>query len=196
VDGTFKVVREPFRQLFSVHAFVKRDGQLKQVSLAFVLMTSRRRVDYVRVLQALLDALPQPPAVQTVVSDFEAALWSAVRDVFHGVAQLGCEFQISQAVWRNVQSVGLQSAYAKDDVTDRICRKTQALCFLPADVIGDEFGKLEQVGAAGGDTRVQEHLQYRTSAVPGLTAVGDRQRGRYFASRSAPTTMLKAGITV
>ena len=74
MDGTFKVVREPFRQLFSVHASVKRDGQLKQVPLAFVLITSRRRVDYVRVLQALLDALRQPPAVQAVVSDFEAAL--------------------------------------------------------------------------------------------------------------------------
>jgi len=74
----------------------------------------------IRVLQALLDALPQPPAVQAVVvSDFEAALWSAVRFVFPGVAQCGCEFHFSQAVWRNVQSVGLQSAYAKDDVINR-----------------------------------------------------------------------------
>jgi len=115
-------------------------------------MTSRRRVDYVRVLQALLDALPQPPAVQqTVVSDFEAALWSAITDVFPGGAQRGCEFHFSQAVWRNVQS---------PTCINRVCRKTQALCFLPADVIGDEFSKLEHVAAAGGDTRVQEHLQY------------------------------------
>ena len=60
----------------------------------------------------------------------------------------------------NVQSVGLQSAYAKHDVINHVCHKTQALCFLLADVIGDEFGKLEQVTAAGGDTRVQKHLQY------------------------------------
>ena len=120
VDGTFRVVREPFRQLFFfVHAFVKSDGQLKQVPLAFILMTSRRRVDYVRVLQVLLDALPQPPAVQAVVSDFEAALWLAVRDVFPGVAQRGCAFHFSQAAWRNVQSVGVQSAYVKDDVINR-----------------------------------------------------------------------------
>jgi len=92
--------------------------------------------------------------------DFEAALWSAVRDVCPVVAQRGCAFHFSQAVWRNVQSVGLQLAYAKDDVINRICRKTKALCFLPADVIGDEFGKLEQVAAAGGNTRVQKHLQY------------------------------------
>jgi len=92
--------------------------------------------------------------------DFEAALWSAVRDVCPVVAQRGCAFHFSQAVWRNVQSVGLQLAYAKDDVINRVCRKTKALCFLPADVIGDEFGKLEQVAAAGGNTRVQKHLQY------------------------------------
>ena len=70
----------------------------------------------IHVLQAL-----HAPAVQTVVSDFKAALeiWSAVRDVFPGVAQRGCEFHFSQAVCRNVQSVGLQSAYAKDDVINR-----------------------------------------------------------------------------
>jgi len=170
--------------------------QLKQVPLAFVLMTSRRRVNYVRVLQALLDALPQPPAVQTIVSDFKAALWSAARDVFPGIAQRGCEFHFSQAVWRNVQSVSLQSAYAKDDVINRVCRKTHALCFLPADVIGDEFGKLKQVKAAGGDSTLVCRSICSTSALTGLTAVGDRQRGPYFAIRSAPTTMLKAGITV
>lgn len=71
----------------------------------------------------------------------------------------GCTFHFSQDVWRNVQSVGLQSAYTKDDVINCVCRKTQALCFLSVDVIADEFGKLEQL-AAGGDTRVQEHLQY------------------------------------
>ena len=139
-----------FDNLFSVHAFVKRDGQLKQVPLAFVLMTSRRRSDSVYALQALLDALPQPPAVQAVVSDIEAALWSAIRYVFPGVAQRGCEFHFSQAMCRNVKLVGLQSAYAKDDRINRVCHKTQAPCFLPADAIGDEFGKLEQVEAAEG----------------------------------------------
>ena len=31
MDATFKVVKEPFTQLFSIHAFVKHDDKIKQV---------------------------------------------------------------------------------------------------------------------------------------------------------------------
>lgn len=53
VDGTFKVLRpkDPFMQLFSIHAFIKKDGNSKQVPLAFVFMSKRRKKDYKKVLK-------------------------------------------------------------------------------------------------------------------------------------------------
>ena len=53
MDGTFKVIKEPFTQLYSIHSFVKQNGEVKQVPLAFVLMSGKRKHDYRRVLTAV-----------------------------------------------------------------------------------------------------------------------------------------------
>jgi len=155
VDATFKNIKQPFTQLFSIHAFVKEDGELMQAPLAFVVLSRRRRKDYKRVFCALIAALPRRPRVQAVVPDFEAAVWS--RKVLPGVLQRGCAFHFSQAVWRNIQAVDLQCAYTSDERTNRVCRQTIALPFLPANIIADEFQTLH---TASDDPRVAQHLQY------------------------------------
>ncbi|VDI15089.1 Hypothetical predicted protein [Mytilus galloprovincialis] len=46
LDGTFKVVRNPFAQMFSIHAFLTSGGSTKQVPLAFCMMSRRLTRDY------------------------------------------------------------------------------------------------------------------------------------------------------
>ena len=53
VDRTFKVVKEPFTQLFSLHTFICWKRCLKQVPLAFVIISHRTSPEYVAVLQCL-----------------------------------------------------------------------------------------------------------------------------------------------
>jgi hypothetical protein len=73
MDGTFRVVRDPFTsgQLESIHGFVKNnEGLEKQGPMAFILMSRRRTEDYVKVLTSLKQSLEQV-SVESFVMDFE-----------------------------------------------------------------------------------------------------------------------------
>jgi len=103
IDATFKVVRRPFQQLLSVHAYVKRRGTMKHVPLCFIVMSRRRKRDYKAVFRAVQIQVPDA-AVQEVMSDFEAAIWRTFRHVFgDGIVHRGCVFHWTQALWRKIQ---------------------------------------------------------------------------------------------
>ena len=57
VDGTYKIVKKPFEMLYSVHAFIRVDDNMKQVPLAFMLMSGRTERDYKKVHNALISFL-------------------------------------------------------------------------------------------------------------------------------------------
>ena len=122
-------------QLWSIHAFVRDGDHMKQVPLLFCLMSRRRAKDYKAVLQAVLDVLPGPPAVEEIVMDFERAAWSAASRVVPDVHCQGCAFHWGQAVWRKTQELGLRRAYLHDSDTFNILRKLMTLPLLPAEHI-------------------------------------------------------------
>ena len=49
MDGTFRVVNNPWQQLFSIHAFIKSGNSMKQIPLVFCVMSGKRKEDYYEV---------------------------------------------------------------------------------------------------------------------------------------------------
>ncbi len=143
-DGTFKLVRDPFVQLWSVHAFVREGDSSKQLPLVFCLMSRRKKADYRAVLRAILEILPGPPAIKELMMDFERAAWKATQKVLPDVRIQGCAFHWGQAVFRKTQELGLQTAYSQDVGTHKLVRRLLALPLLPAAHIETVFNKLRE----------------------------------------------------
>ncbi|XP_068725452.1 uncharacterized protein [Montipora capricornis] len=139
IDGTFKLVRKPFQQLVTINAFVRSGDHTKQVPLLFVLMSGKSTKDYKKVMKKVMRLLPIQPAVQQVTLDFEKAIWKALRSVLPTVKLQGCVFHWTQALWRKVQELGLQTAYSGNDAVYRYIRKLMALPFLPQHEIRPMF---------------------------------------------------------
>ncbi|XP_068680633.1 uncharacterized protein [Montipora foliosa] len=145
IDGTFKLCRQPFSQLFTINALLKGGDQGKQVCLLFVVMSRRKKRDYRAVLKEVLSILPSAPAVRRMTLDFERALWTVLRQWLPDISLQGCLFHWTQALWRKVQEVGLEPTYCADSPTYKYIQKVMALPFLPEADIPPMFQHLRDI---------------------------------------------------
>ena len=162
-DATFKCTKHPFMQLASLHSFIRSGSSIKQVPLAFILMSRRRKSDYKIVLETLFNMLPDKPIVKEVVLDFERAMWGAFRIVLRKFncqqARLhGCQFHWAQAVFRRVKNEGLQIQYSNNFNVRNYLRQLMALPHLPAAHIPEAFRKLKSRSTS--DPRLKKVLNY------------------------------------
>ena len=83
-DSTFKVVRQPFSQLFSFHSFLcdANNENVKQVPLAFIMMSRRRKIDYKAIFKHMKEIIFTMNPIR-LITGFEAAIWYGARNVFH-----------------------------------------------------------------------------------------------------------------
>ena len=150
LDATFKLVRKPFSQLFSIHAFVQNNGNIAQFVLAYIFMSRRTKNDYIAVFNHLSTVLTDNNLhlrAERFVLDFEIGVWHALHEVFTDryVVIMGCAFHFVQSVWRHIQQAGLQEAYKANTSNIKFfLKKLMALCYLPHAQITNQFENLEK----------------------------------------------------
>ena len=151
-------------QLFSVHVIIKSGNCMKQIPVAFVLMSRRRKKDYIKVFKKLLDLVPSPQ-VEKVMLDFEAAMWSALRELMANgtlpkVDLRGCLFHFTQAVFRRIIIIGLKDQYWKDAGTRYLCKQCMSLPLIPTEHVPLVFPELKRRLLASEVTLLHQLVPY------------------------------------
>jgi len=151
-DATFKVVRPPF-----YHAFIgdENGDHIKQVPIAFALMSRRRTRDYHAVFEHIQECVPDFEA-EHMTTDFEPAIWRAAMQVFPDVTMNGCSFHWGQAVWRKVQDLGLAVAYRGSGPVHEYIKLLFALPYIPEEHIKPAFNRIK----AGATAQLQPLVDY------------------------------------
>jgi hypothetical protein len=144
MDGTFDACPAQFAggQLYTIHAF----HHDKLLPLAYCLTSVKSRQFYVTLFDILkreasrLGLSLNPSAI---LSDFESGLIPAVQLAFPQTRHRGCHFHFCQAIYRNVQRLGLVPAYDSQPNVRVQVRQLMALAFLPVAIVRMTFTTLE-----------------------------------------------------
>lgn len=114
MDGTFDAAPHLFLQLFTIHVFQHE----RLIPLVYCLMGNKTHQMYESVFNILQMKAGTRQMVlnpNTIMSDFETGLILAVRNVFRNTSHKGCYFHFVQAIWRNVQRLGLVDGYSNNN---------------------------------------------------------------------------------
>ncbi|XP_061725263.1 uncharacterized protein LOC133531149 [Cydia pomonella] len=101
-DGNFKRKPKPFKQLFSIHVDLVKNGRSSNVvPIIFALLPNKTQDTYYRLFTLLRDELNLE--IRNFKCDFEVAIINACKAVFPNVRLTGCYFHFSRAVRKNAR---------------------------------------------------------------------------------------------
>ena len=142
MDGTFKIVKKPFMQLYTISIMVTSGESTKQIPVIFILMSSRRKEDYNDIFNEINNLVPINRVVR-IVADFERAVWGSVKEIYPNVQMKGCFFHFCQSVMRRVQLIGLKPSYSNNEGINLLVRCLMALPLIPSAHIISTFNTLK-----------------------------------------------------
>ena len=126
-DGTFKTVPTLFTQLYTIHCLAGGPNPFANGHLLpciYALLPNKKATTYTKMWKVINEACPNSQPNFLFV-DFEQAVINSFKSIWPLTQVKACFFHLSQAVFRKIQSLGLQqSGICRNDenvTSTRVC---------------------------------------------------------------------------
>jgi hypothetical protein len=126
-----------FLQLYTIHGL--KYGHV--IPVIYGLLPNKAESTYRTFLKAVKDLCLQKYP-KSIMMDFEKTAVNVFTEEFANSRLQGCFFHFSQAIYRHVQSAGLQASYAANPEFALMLRHLPALAFVPIQNVQDYFNYL------------------------------------------------------
>ena len=93
-----------FAQVYVILAVSEKNGF--GLPCGFSLLPSKEQSVYEFMLSKINDKVGETRKLTTVVTDFEAAMYNALMEIFPDVDHVGCQYHFRAAVWKNLSDKG------------------------------------------------------------------------------------------
>ena len=143
-DGTFKMVPVIFYQLFTLNVFQNQ----KLLPAVYVLTKRKNAETYARVFAIIQYAAVARNRIfnpRMFLNDYETGLLQAIHDIFPNSGRRGCLFHFCQAIFKNIQQLGLVHQYNNNPLIKLLVRCCMALPFLPLVQINQVYNTFERL---------------------------------------------------
>jgi hypothetical protein len=156
IDGTFWASPRRFYQILNI--MIYNQNIKKPISVAQILMSSKKYHEYKSVLNNLItslqihDLVPKP---EIIMSDFKNGLRLALLDCFPQSKILGCEFHFIKACWKKAAKLGLKKKELRSSCRVLLNLLTIISHINDIDIRNELFIQIQEIFAPEGEEFLQ-----------------------------------------
>ena len=126
MDGTLKTSPELFFQVYNIHSCTAN-----RVPPCVYALLPNKQQSYLPLIIRNSEGTPECLSTTDCYGRLRLAVLNAIHASFPNSSKKGCFFHFSQAIFRKIQSLGLQVRYKDDEDSAHKVRMLAALAFVP-----------------------------------------------------------------
>jgi hypothetical protein len=132
----------------------------KGIPCVFAMLPNKQKITYETLFNKIKEMVGVPSRVQTIITDFEKAVFSACEKVFPDAVHKGCRFHMNAAIWRKLGDLGLHPLFHQNQHFQEFIYKIYSLSYVPEDQVVSTYNDVILPIVQYGLDEYQDWIEY------------------------------------